>query len=407
VVPGIFRIGWLAFTLAVWGLVLYFASHTSGHPALWGKYSYPYAILLAGLTGFALAVSVINRQAALKVLFERRYQGVALCAAVVGSLALVEAFLRLADPAGLSVYEEVNRYQLEKVADPTLVYRHRRSWATNYQGTAVRFNELGLRDEPVTSKADGELRILFLGDSILFGWGVEQDKILSYQLQRAATRALGRPVRVINTGVGSYNTLQELRYLQSEGFRLQPDVVLLMYVSNDLVVHKTPFDPWTEQSFEAKSPPQVIRLLLLKSWLYRLAIHVYGYSLENALSDGDFLTYRRGRGWEASMTSMTQIVSECAARRIPLGLFYFRWGPSAFEDSVLEDVRLAAAPVPVQDVSGWFGGKTKTYFNSPFDPHPNAEGHRILATHILEYVIAHKLVETNDASELGPQAGKR
>ena len=33
-------------------------------------------------------------------------------------------------------------------------------------------NELGMRDRKLEKKRDGELRILLLGDSVTFGWGV-------------------------------------------------------------------------------------------------------------------------------------------------------------------------------------------------------------------------------------------
>src|SRR5215475_5446896 len=42
------------------------------------------------------------------------------------------------------------------------------------EGTIVRTNELGLRDDPV--RDDGAKLILAIGDSCTFGWRVEQDQ---------------------------------------------------------------------------------------------------------------------------------------------------------------------------------------------------------------------------------------
>ena len=47
------------------------------------------------------------------------------------------------------------------------------STTQRYQGVGLRYNETGLRDDPIGPKADGEFRVIVLGDAITLGWGVE------------------------------------------------------------------------------------------------------------------------------------------------------------------------------------------------------------------------------------------
>jgi hypothetical protein len=101
----------------------------------------------------------------------------------------------------------------------------------------VRFNQLGLRD-PRTSyeKPPGTFRVLLLGDSFMEAIQVEQHETTAAVLE-ARLRAL-RPdlnVEVINAGVAGWSTGIEGLYLDHEGYRFQPDLVLVSYfIGNDL-----------------------------------------------------------------------------------------------------------------------------------------------------------------------------
>src|SRR5205823_150809 len=139
-------------------------------------------------------------------------------------------------------------------------------------------------DTPVHARVPGEYRVLVLGDSVVFGWGVPFDDIFTSRLQVILSRDLARPVRVINTGITSYNTVQEYTYLKTEGLLLQPDLVILVYVPNDIGVHHR-FDPSAVDSFKGKSLSQQIQLVLRDSKLYVLARHIYAVRFGIASDD--------------------------------------------------------------------------------------------------------------------------
>jgi len=372
-----------------WCLAIFFSFHSSETPQVLARYSWKYFIFLSGFWGLACAISIAN----VEKWFERRGSQFALVfGALCLTFGLLEAIVRLVDAHGISYYEEVSRYRLEMVADPEMIFRHRRSWSSTYSGVEVRLNELGLRDDPIVQKTKREYRIVVLGDSVTFGWGVAQDQIFTSRLQRTLTEKIQRPIRVINTGVGGYNTVQENAFFKKHGLSLAPDMVILVYVTNDVETNERPFDPWSSRSFSGKSPPQMINLLLGKSWLFRLARHGYQYRQSDTTDPESYRRLRETPGWLASMRALKDMSDTCNDIRVPLYVFYFRWKATPYNSALLEDAKKILFPNNVQDMSGWFVGRDlHEQFNSRVDPHPNSQGHKVISDNIADYLLSTKL----------------
>jgi len=85
-----------------------------------------------------------------------------------------------------------------------------------------------------SAKPDGTLRLLFLGDSFLFGRAVRDEELVdAATVRELAARSI--PAAAWNLGVPDYGTLQELLLFQREGARVRPDVVvLLVFPGNDV-----------------------------------------------------------------------------------------------------------------------------------------------------------------------------
>ena len=92
----------------------------------------------------------------------------------------------------------------------------------------------GLRfPEHTLEKPDGVFRILLLGCSTTFGWGVEDHETLPAQLE-AVLRARGfANVEVINGGQPGYTSHQGLRFFEEVASKYQPDLVFMGYVIQD------------------------------------------------------------------------------------------------------------------------------------------------------------------------------
>jgi hypothetical protein len=98
----------------------------------------------------------------------------------------------------------------------------------------VSINDLGMRDGPVGAKAPGAKRVLVIGDSFVFGVGVDLEDSLPKALERRLRAALpGLGVEVLNAGVPGYSPWQELQALRKLAPRVGPDVVVQVVFMGD------------------------------------------------------------------------------------------------------------------------------------------------------------------------------
>jgi hypothetical protein len=108
----------------------------------------------------------------------------------------------------------------------------------------VAINSKGLRDvEHAYEKAPGTFRILILGDSYMEAVQVELDVAFPRLLENELNARASRKVEVIDSGVASYGTDNELLYFRHEGYKYQPDLVLLGFTTaNDVRENYAPLN---------------------------------------------------------------------------------------------------------------------------------------------------------------------
>jgi hypothetical protein len=92
----------------------------------------------------------------------------------------------------------------------------------------VSINSLGMRDREYPRERTEKKRMLVLGDSFGFGFGVEHNQRFSELLEN---RHLDW--EIMDGSVSGYGTDQEFLYLKERGIALRPDVVLLLFCEND------------------------------------------------------------------------------------------------------------------------------------------------------------------------------
>jgi hypothetical protein len=102
-----------------------------------------------------------------------------------------------------------------------------------------RINADGFRDLPrAHPKPDGVFRIVVLGDSVAFGYGVEMRDTFSTQMEsRLGTIArddAAPEIEVLNLGVSGYNPYTEAALMRDLGERFEPDLVIVQFCINDL-----------------------------------------------------------------------------------------------------------------------------------------------------------------------------
>lgn len=99
----------------------------------------------------------------------------------------------------------------------------------------TRINHEGMRSEEVnTARKQGNLRILFLGDSITYGTGrVDQNKIFTELVRRDLGSILHRQIEVLNASAGGWAIENEVSFVSSRGI-FASDIVVIVVNDGDL-----------------------------------------------------------------------------------------------------------------------------------------------------------------------------
>jgi hypothetical protein len=210
-------------------------------------------------------------------------------AIVLVTLAATELVLRVLDLRFLRDgarpgYAFVYRY------DPDLGWAPVPNASAEFTGSrtvGVRNNSIGLRD--IEHDRGGRPRILFIGDSFTWGFDVEAKDRFTEILRQKMPQA-----DIVNAGVPGYGTDQEYLLLEKIWDAIKPDVVVLMYCSdNDRFDNTTNmrydgyYKPYLEQTpdgrwqFRGQPVPKSRRVyfaddpLVRNVWLARVAVAVW------------------------------------------------------------------------------------------------------------------------------------
>ncbi len=101
-------------------------------------------------------------------------------------------------------------------------------------GKHIDINEFGMRSGPIHTRRPEELRILLVGDSVLYGTSrVGQEQIFTGLLERDLPTKLHRPVEILNASASAWAISNEVDYIRSRGI-FGAGLVLLVLNSADL-----------------------------------------------------------------------------------------------------------------------------------------------------------------------------
>jgi len=100
----------------------------------------------------------------------------------------------------------------------------------------VTTNSLGFRGpEPTSPKPANRFRVVAIGDSVTFGFGVNDEDTFCTQAEHLLrSRLPGVDLDVVNIAVPGYDTRQEVTLLARNVSRLEPNLVLVGLYSNDI-----------------------------------------------------------------------------------------------------------------------------------------------------------------------------
>ncbi|MBS2039319.1 SGNH/GDSL hydrolase family protein [bacterium] len=127
--------------------------------------------------------------------------------------------------------------------NPRLIYDLRPNIDVEFMSVNVKTNAEGFRDvdHPLERPPGIRHRAVCLGDSYMFGWGVNFEqgyvRVAADQMKDWEFINLGRP---------GYNAAQEIECFRVYGLKYKPDVVIINYIGNDtqlpFYIQRTPDD---------------------------------------------------------------------------------------------------------------------------------------------------------------------
>jgi lysophospholipase L1-like esterase len=267
--------------------------------------------------------------------------------------------------------------------------RKRISWPPELAYEAG-FNAHGLRG-PELAAARPPLRLLALGDSVTFGYYVEDADTWPARLE-ATLRAGGLPgVEVVNGGCGHFTITDEHRYLEERLLRLEPDVVVLQFCSNDVLdieLERSPtlYEELLHDADTSSGPGEWLRATALGELQLELALRLKGAHREpptgmappaQTIPDAAWARY------EAELVSLRDLVRR---RGVDLVVLAFPdlsmvqdGGPSTY-DAHLSAI-CARAGVPFRSALAEYRSAPDPHalYHWPYDPHPSALGNAALA----------------------------
>jgi lysophospholipase L1-like esterase len=243
-------------------------------------------------------------------------------------------------------------------------------------------------------------RVLAVGDSKTFGWGLPDEETYARVIERELQHRVrpGVRVEVINAGVNAWSYDQILAYLRERGLSYEPDLVVL----GDANL-------WTE--FSPDASPEFVRAFMrrvhLKNLLRRSAIYHYGIELklqrfydrhrvrfipvdptrEAAPMDSDAAVDH----WSAVLDDIARLLheQETAAIFLYMPTEGEVAGTSSFANGEIRRVKAATADrygFPFLDLTNGFREYESPLFLPGDVAHPNARGNRLIAERLVDVV---------------------
>lgn len=314
---------------------------------------------------------------------ERLFSVAAILVSLLVSLAAMEIVTRTVIDDGMNFDLEMWKYAREiKRVSPIegVGHDHTPDTESFLMGADVEINSMGLRDrEYPLAKPEGMTRIVMLGDSVTFGWGVEEEDTVSTLLENRLNDGLAAPVyEVINAGVGNYNSSMEITSFLEREAKLNPDIVVLNYFIND--AEPTPQrknSTVLENSYAAVYI--MSRIDILERTYFGGADWRDYYS---ALYDED------AAGWQQNREAIRRLAEYCERNGIALMIVNY---PELHQladypfPHVTDKVRALAAELdaPFHDLLPSVREfEPESLWVSPTDAHPNAKATRAFAASI-------------------------
>ncbi len=286
-----------------------------------------------------------------------------------------------------------------------------------WMGAKVKINGKGLRGPELSySKPADSFRILYLGDSVTFGFLIEgYERTYPYLAEGILENRQTRDVQTVNGAVGGYSPWQYFLYLSNEGVKYDPDLVVVSFVLNDVPdkfrlarfggvgdgIHLShsisPTHLWLiENSSLAYFAGKLAAGAILGRNIQRGATRRETYKVEMLVDSPDLPEIQKA--WQVTLENLDKIFNFCRQKDIPVVLVIF---PYSFQ---FADIKNLAGPqnilnqyaaqhqIPTLDLLPVLAEKMKTEGRASKDYfldqcHLSPTGNRVVAEIIADFFL--------------------
>lgn len=238
-------------------------------------------------------------------------------------------------------------------------------------------------------KPEGAFRVMTLGCSTTFGWGVDDEQTYPSRLE-AILQEQGHKVEVINGGQPGYSSFQGLWLWDKTLRRYQPDLVIFGYIVQDS--RKVAYSDYSQAVLQQNAD------FLKESFLHQSKLYLYFLNLRNGwliqAKDSAAQVYRIPPSeYVANIRAFYQKTKDVGAKMMLFGYPLERDGYTSEHRAILHAASTEMG-LPLHDPQPEFEQRTSQevlYF--PQDRgHANAEGNNLIAQGMAQFLVANKLV---------------
>jgi hypothetical protein len=253
-----------------------------------------------------------------------------------------------------------------------IIYELKSNLNVSYMDSSVQTNSLGWREKEFSEKENNTIRIIGVGDSVMFGWGVEEYERYMDILEKKLNKEY--PEKKWETyvfAVPGYQLFMELEIIKKYGINYDPDLIIYGYVSNDVCL---PNFIRQQRSFFSK---ELFTISYLKN------------SLDNSTD-----LYR-------------SIDGLCSPEKVPSEYKNYV-GEEAFLKQLkeLEKIDITSIvlfhhnfPDNLKPEGLYYFDAELNYHNLSLvlrkeDPHPSVKGHEVIANELFDQMVENKIIDS-------------
>lgn len=279
----------------------------------------------------------------------------------------------------------------------------------------VKINGKGLRGPELDyEKPSNVIRILYLGDSVTFGYPLDRhEQTFPYLTEAILKTRTRKGIETINAGVDGYSPWQEYIYLSKEGIKYKPDLVIVSFILNDVTekFRLKLFGGETEGGKIERSALGIKRFFRKSSIIYftkklsdrmrfgsdiqKGAIKKEGLRVTALFESPDSETIKNA--WNITLENLTKIFTFCKKRNMPIILAIFPWTTQFDDPDALSDPQKLLSQfatehdITVVDLLPMFSQKMRDEGTKPSDyffdhNHLRPAGNKIVAEFLAEVI---------------------